>query len=318
VHSRKIKNLVRNTAEVSCELCGSELEALLLESRLIKQHKPKYNTLQKKARNRPFVKIDFSEDFPGILVVFEIQLDGARYFGPFRNSAAAQETVETIHKLFPLRACDGRIKPHPDTRPCLNYHIERCLAPCAAKVSKEEYNDILNNVIQLICGEHTKLLDELVKLRNKASAELRFEQASKIHDRISRINQVIQRHKFQVNAVDNNNVVVVCPSSDSNAVELLFIRGGRLRSQKRVIIAPEAKLIRKIQPQVMKIFSECDEPREITPLDVDAMNIISQWLYANRNNQRIILFPNHQNWQNATEVFIRKIIEVIHNQHFTL
>ncbi len=310
-HSRRVKRLVRSVAKVDYELCGSELEALLLESRLIKQHKPKYNVMQKKVRNRPFVKINLNADFPRISTVFEIQVDGAKYFGPFRNRAAAEEAVEIIHKLFPLRTCEKSIKPNPNARPCLNYHIGRCLSPCAAKVSAGEYNALLDNVIKLISGAHTQLLDELVQKREQAAAELLFEKAGRIHEQIMLIGKVIERHKFQVNAVDNNDLAVVYPSRDLHAIELFFIKNGKLRAQKRLALAPESELIQQIQPEVIAIFGSSDEPLEITPLDVDAMNIISQWLYANRNSQHIVLWPNHPQWQDASDEFMRRIIQVI-------
>jgi excinuclease ABC subunit C len=150
-HSKRTRQLVRRTRELDYTVCGSELEALLLESRLIKEHLPDYNVMQRRLRNYPFVKITMNEDFPRVFVAWEIQADGAKYLGPFPRWGDAQEVVEIIHRLFPVRKCEDEIALGSQ-RPCLNYHIKRCLGPCAGKLTRADYRKVIGTIIRLLSG----------------------------------------------------------------------------------------------------------------------------------------------------------------------
>ncbi|MBM3237708.1 hypothetical protein FJZ31_15575 [Candidatus Poribacteria bacterium] len=302
---RKVKQLVHSTVKVDYVVCGSELEALLLESRLIKKHQPKYNVLLKEARPRPFVKMTFDEPFPRLLVDYEIQDDGAKYFGPFPGSKTAQKAIEIIQRLFPLRVCERPIRPNPAIRPCLEYHLGRCSAPCAGKINATDYQAVCQKVIRLVSGRHLELLENLVRRRDKAAAELNFEQAARIQERIELIGRI------QLLAGHNNNLAVLCPSTEAGAVELFFIKSGKLHAQHRISSSDQATLEDTVRVLIADAFSSPESPQELTSLDLDAMNIISRWLYANLREKRVVALPDLTNLTDALAQMTDEVVRAI-------
>jgi excinuclease ABC subunit C len=305
--------MVRRIREVDYILCGSELEALLLESRLIKEHLPEYNITQRKLRNYPFIKITMGDDFPRIFVVWEIEPDKAKYLGPFPRWYDAEETVELIHKLFPVRKCSDGNFPKAK-RPCLNYHIGKCLGPCNGNVTKAEYRKLINTVILLLNGQRDNLIRDMEQDMKKASARLEFERAAKIRDRINGIREAIYKKQFRVNSVDNNNLVAIYPSNESGSVELFFIKKGVLSAQKRLYLNMNGdnKLSTFIAADIEKIFFSPSASRRNTmsKFEVDAMNIISRWLYRHRDDQALVYIKRKAN-KSATIAWATKEIQKV-------
>ena len=297
-HSKRTRQLIRRVRELDYTVCGSELEALLLESRLIKEHLPNYNVMQRKLRNYPFVKITMNEDFPRIFVAWEIQADGAKYLGPFRRWRDAQEAVELIHKLFPVRKCDNGLVSSSQ-RACLNYHIDRCLGPCSGKVTRTDYRKLIGSIIRLLSGRRYRLIRDMEGEMSKAAADLQFERAARLRDQISGIKEVIFRRQFLVNSVDNNNLIAIYPSKDADSVELFFIRKGELADQKKVSLTAQTddELLQSIMADVERIFFNTSGARRksMSKLEVDAMNIISRWLYRHRNDQSLVYIRRKRN-----------------------
>ena len=316
-HSKRTRQLVRRIRAVDYTVCGSELEALLLESRLIKKHLPEYNIAQRKLRNFPFVKITMNEDFPRVFVAWDIESDGAKYLGPFARLSEAQETVGLIHRFFPVRQCEKELPVRPQ-KPCLNYHISRCLGPCSRKLSKTEYRKMINSIIRLFGGQRASLIRDMEKDMKESAACLRFERAARLRDQISGIREAIFRHQFRVNSVDNNNVVAIYPSREAHSVELFFIRKGELADQKGISTSkqPDDGVLKTAMNDIERIFFSAPESRH-KPLDqlaVDEMNIISRWLYRHRNDQSLVHVKRKQNKAEtissaATEV--KRVIQLL-------
>lgn len=296
-HSRRTRRLVRLTKSLDYILCGSELEALLLESRLIKEHLPEYNVFQRRFRNYPFVKITLNEEFPRIFVAWEIELDGAKYLGPFPRWDRAEETVEIIHRLFPLRKCEK--DTFSQKSPCLNYYIKRCTGPCSGKITSTDYRKMINTIITLLSGKKEKLIRDMEIEMNKASANLQFEKAAIIRDRINGIKEAIFRRQFQVNAVDNNNLIAIYPSKDTGFVEMFFIKKGGLVDQKKMSLqaSRDNELLQTIMADIERIFFNASTPtsKSVSQLEVDAMNIISRWLYRHRKDQSFVHIKRKRN-----------------------
>ncbi|MCZ6678913.1 MAG: GIY-YIG nuclease family protein [Candidatus Poribacteria bacterium] len=186
----KIKRLVHHATQVDYKICVSELEALLLESRLIKHHQPPYNTALKTVLRSPFIKISVNDDFPKVELVFEEAPDGAQYFGPFSSIRWTRQALDVLHRIFPIRTCEGTIVPDPDFSPCFSYHLKRCPAPCAARIRREAYRAMIDDVVRLLRGEHHAVIEHLRAKRDDASAELRFEHAAVLQKRIEQIERV--------------------------------------------------------------------------------------------------------------------------------
>ena len=316
-HSKRTRQMVRRIRGVDYVVCGSELEALLLESRLIKEHLPEYNIMQRKLRNYPFVKITVNEDFPRVLVVWEIEPDRAKYLGPFARWFDARESVELLSKIFPVRKCNGEIVPGMH-KPCLNYHIKCCLGPCAGMVSRSDYRKMITSIIRLLSGQHEKAIRDMVQEMSFAASNLQFEKAARLRDQISGIREVISRHQFRVKSVDSNNLIAIYPSMDTDAVELFFIRKGELADQKRMPVPalPDDALLQMITGDIERVFFGPSRPGRalLSQLEIDAMNIIARWLYRHRDDQSFVYVTKRQN-KSETVAFaaekVRSVVEVL-------
>ena len=181
---------MQHATQVEYQVCASELEALLLESRLIKHHQPPYNTSLKSVRRSPFIKISTNEDFPKVTIVFKEESDKARYFGPYSSLRWTREVIEVLHRIFPIRTCDGTITPLPDFKPCFSYHLKRCQAPCAAKVNRKAYRAMIRDVIRILDGKYKTVIKQLTMERNQEAIALRFERAAALQKRIEQIERV--------------------------------------------------------------------------------------------------------------------------------
>jgi len=186
----KIKRLVRWTTDVQYQVCQSELEALFLESRLIKEHQPSYNTALKYGRKSWYIRVALTEDFPDVEQVSEIKPDTARYFGPFFSRRWTAEAIDIFHRIFPIRTCKGTINPHPEFHPCFRFHIKRCEAPCATYVTKEAYQATIADVVGLLEGNYAEVFTSLITKRDGAGAALQFERAAAFQKQIERIQNV--------------------------------------------------------------------------------------------------------------------------------
>lgn len=317
-HSRRTRQLVRRTKKVDHIVCGSELEALLLESRLIKEHLPEYNVMQRRLRNYPFIKITMKEDFPRVFVAWEIELDGAKYLGPFPRWYDAQEAVNLIHKVFPVRKC-GRdfynVKPGV---PCLNYHIKRCMGPCAGKVTRSDYRKNIGSVIKLLSGHWEKLIHDTEREMKEAAAILRFEKAANLRDQISDIRDIVSRHQFHVKSVEDNNLIAIYPSGSIGSVEMFFIRKGVLEEQKKISISAQEddSLLTTAMIDIERVFfnNSEDKNKHTGQLEIDAMNIISRWLYRHRNDQSLVYIKGKRN-KNETIIHaaaeIKRVVQLL-------
>lgn len=283
--SGKVRRMVRNAVRVEFRVLGSELEALLVESRLIKELQPPYNVMQKRIHGYPFLKIRRTERFPRLVLAWTIEQDGSDYFGPFPSRESAEEAMSLVQQIFPLRTCMGEIIPKPTFRPCLDHYIGRCEAPCAAKIDDSGYDRLLWRVGEFFKGNHASLHTELLRERQEACDWLQFEKARQVQNRMDALTRFGERCRFQVNAVRNSHLVVVCPSQQDECVELFFVRSGALRRQTRL---PWTTSLSALERHFHEVFLTPDENAPLTLIDVDAMNILSQWLYAHRSRQEIV------------------------------
>ncbi|HAT4218097.1 excinuclease ABC subunit UvrC [Clostridium perfringens] len=236
-HSEKVRAMVKNIAEFEYIVTDSEMEALILECNLIKKYSPRYNIALKDDKFYPFIKITTNEDFPRVYVTRNFAKDGNRYFGPYTNGTAVYEVMGLIKKLFPLRTCKKVIVEGGEpTRACLNYHINLCKAPCAGYISKAEYWEMIDEIINILNGTDTSIIKKLKLEMEKAAEELEFEKAAKIRDRILAIELISEKQKmFTVKEGDEDFIDLYTDEKDGCA-QVFFVREGKVTGREHFMI----------------------------------------------------------------------------------
>lgn len=236
-HSEKVRAMVKNIAEFEYIVTDSEMEALILECNLIKKYSPRYNIALKDDKFYPFIKITTNEDFPRVYVTRNFAKDGNRYFGPYTNGTAVYEVMGLIKKLFPLRTCKKAIVEGGEpTRACLNYHINLCKAPCAGYISKDEYWEMIDEIINILNGTDTSIIKKLKLEMEKAAEELEFEKAAKIRDRILAIELISEKQKmFTVKEGDEDFIDLYTDEKDGCA-QVFFVREGKVTGREHFMI----------------------------------------------------------------------------------
>jgi DNA polymerase III subunit epsilon len=278
-YTHKMDGLLQNVKEIETRVLGSELEALLVESQLIKQLQPMYNVQLKNHEQYPFIKIDVQHSFPRIYATREVAADGARYFGPFRSKRLVDLTIEVVQKVFPVRTCTRSLPPQAKpSEPCLRLHLNRCSAPCRGDADQEAYREVIGEVCAFLGGEREDLLDRLRRQMLEASQELNFERAAWLRDTIRSVDEVLIGQKLITGAIEANNLLIIYPSARENSNELFLIRHGRLVEQRCVAHTPETT--RQTVGELLQRAIELGEPPPIVgQAEVDQINIISRWIH---------------------------------------
>ncbi|MFQ6026044.1 MAG: excinuclease ABC subunit UvrC [Dehalococcoidia bacterium] len=225
----KIRRMVAQIDDFEFIVTDSEAEALILENTLIKRYKPHYNARLKDDKTYPFLKIDLEEDFPRVYITRQVAQDSARYFGPFATASSVRQTMDLIKKLFPYRSCTKTITGK-DPRPCLEYYIHRCVAPCAGLANREEYDQVIQQVIMFMEGDTEAVTQELRQKMEQAAEELQFERAAALRDQIKGIDRVVEEQQIKVDANPGGEMDIIAISQGNNEtwVEVFFIRHGKL------------------------------------------------------------------------------------------
>ncbi|MHC1578731.1 MAG: excinuclease ABC subunit UvrC, partial [Dehalococcoidia bacterium] len=220
--SPKIQRLVSKIWDLDFVVTNSEQEALILECNMIKKHTPLYNVRLKDNKSFPYLRINVSEDWPGVYITRRVQKDGARYFGPFASAASVRRTLKLLNRIFPFRTCTRRIDGK-DKRPCLDYYIHRCLGPCIGAVGKEEYRDAINQVILFLQGKQELILRELNTKMKAAAQQLQFEKAALLRDQIDAIEKVIEGQRIALTLQGEKDVIGLAQDEQQAYVELFSV-----------------------------------------------------------------------------------------------
>lgn len=236
-HSEKVRAMVKNISEFEYIVTDSEMEALILECTLIKKYRPRYNILLKDDKHYPCIKVTTNEDFPRIFMTRTTTKDGSKYFGPYTDSGAVYETLEVIKKLFPIRTCRLDIKDgQGKNRPCLNYYIHRCNAPCANKTSKTEYGLVIRDVIDLLSGKDITLVKELKHEMEKAAENLEFEKAAELRDKVIAFEKIVEKQKMITGRFEDEDFINLCKDEKDSCVQVFFMRAGKIFGREHFII----------------------------------------------------------------------------------
>ena len=291
---RKIANMVGRVDDFEYIVTESEQEALILECNLIKEHQPPYNARLKDDKSYPFIKIDVSEDFPQVYITRRVNKDDSRYFGPFASAGSVRRTLSLLKKLFPYRSCTKTITGN-DARPCLDYHIHRCVGPCIGAVDKREYAEVIDQVILFLEGKTNKVVGSIKKRMLEAAEGLEFEKAAVLRDQLTAIEKVNEGQKVLHLTSENADVIATAPGSREAWVEVFFIRQGKLIGRDNFLMAgTQDDEPDKILTAFVKQFYDATPyvpPRILVQYSLEEPEGIIEWLREKRRGSVRIHVP---------------------------
>lgn len=281
----KLQKMVSRVADFEFIVTNSEQEAVILECTLIKRYRPGYNVRLKDDKSYPYLKINLNDDWPQVLITRRLEQDGARYFGPFASASSVRKTLSLVKKLFPYRSCNRSITG-TDTRPCLDYHIHRCVAPCIGAVTRGEYREVINQVVLFLEGRQELVVRELRHKMEQAAANLEFERAAILRDQLQAVHNVMQSQKVVSPTLDNEDVIGFTHDKDEACVQVFFIRSGKLIGGEHfVLVGTQDETPGQIMASFVKQFY--DSAPDVPPLillqtKLDEPSLIEEWLNSKR------------------------------------
>ncbi len=292
----KIEQMVTHITRFEYIVTDSELEALVLECNLIKEHHPKYNTMLMDDKSYPFIKVTVEEPFPRIMLARKMVKDHARYFGPYTSAGAVKDTIELIRKLYHIRSCSRNLpRDKGKERPCLNYHIHQCNAPCQGYISQEEYRKAITEVLHFLNGDYEIILKELEGKMQKASEALEFEKALEYRELLHSVQKIAQKQKITDTAGEDRDILAVAAEEEDAVVQVFFIRGGRLigRDHFYLRITP-GETPKEILSSFIKQFYAGTPyiPSELMlPEEIEDRPVIEEWLAQKRGHKVYLKVP---------------------------
>lgn len=296
-HAPKVQTMVQHIKEFEYIITDSEMEALLLECNLIKKHRPFYNVLLKDDKAYPYIKIT-NEDYPRIFVTRNIEKDKAKYIGPITDAFAVKETVDTIHKIWPIRKCK-KILPRDigKERPCLNYHIGQCCAPCDNQISKHDYQNMITEAEQFIHGKHEEMMKRMEKEMYEASKNMEFEKAAALRDKLLSIKSISEKQKMANTGLGDCDVAAFVRAYDEGLAQMFFIREGKVTGREQYHLhSVENRTRSEVMTEFIKQFYSGTAyiPKEIIlqeELVTEEKELLKQFLTQKRGNKVTFTIP---------------------------
>ncbi len=332
--SPKNRSMVAKVDDIEFLVVRNEVEALVLESNYIKQYRPKYNVLLRDDKNYPYIKVSLTEDFPRVYRVRSFQRDGNRYFGPYTNSGAVDATLDLLNKLFSFRTCryDASNWAPPRegeppagwkqkllARPCTQYYIHRCIAPCVAYTTREEYDVVIRQVILFLEGKHEEVVKSLQERMQKAAEELNFEEAARIRDRIKAVEQVLEKQRIiHTEGQDDQDVIALASSEDETCAQVFFFRSGKLVGREFFILqGTRDSSSGEVMSSFLQQFYESSPhvPAEIiAEVEPDDRAVMLQWLKEKRGASVTMTVPKRGEKLRLVEMVKQNAKEVLEQQ----
>lgn len=291
-----IDKMVTLIARFEYIVTDSELEALVLENNLIKEHSPKYNTLLKDDKTYPYIKVTVGEDYPRILFSRTMKKDKSRYFGPYTSAAAVKDTIDLLNKLYQLRTCNRSLPRDIGLdRPCLNYHIKQCLAPCQGYVSKEQYREQVAEALEFLNGNYSKILKDLEEKMQTAAEALEFEEAARCRDLYNSVKQVSQKQKLNDSVGEDKDIIALYKDESEAVVQVFFVRDGKLIGREHYYMTNVSS---SGKPEILEDFVKQFYagtpfiPRELMlQYEINDTELIEKWLTERRGNRVYLRVP---------------------------
>jgi excinuclease ABC subunit C len=308
----KTQRLVEHIADLEYFVTGTEEEALILEYNLVQRHQPYYNVRLKDGKSYPYLKISLNEEWPRVFLTRTIEEDGGRYFGPFSSSRSLKQTIKVLKGIFPLRSCTKPITGK-EKRPCLNFHIHQCLAPCVGAVSKQEYMDMIRQVIMFLEGRQDKVIRSLESRMQKASESLDFEKAAVLRDQVQSINNVIESQKLAARVKGEQDVIAFVTENDRAYVQVFFIRGSRLIGREGFTLqGVESEEPVPIMTGFIKQFygsAPYVPPVLLLQHEVEDKAVIEEWLRKKRGTSVTIETPSRGSKKKLVEIVAENAVQ---------
>ncbi len=291
-----IDKMVTLIARFEYIVTDSELEALVLENNLIKEHSPKYNTLLKDDKTYPYIKVTLGEDYPRILFSRTMKKDKSKYFGPYTSAVAVKDTIELLNKLYQLRTCNRNLpRDMGNERPCLNYHIKQCLAPCQGYVSKEQYREQVAGALEFLNGNYNMILKDLEEKMKTAAAALEFEEAAKYRDLYNSVKQVSQKQKITDSVGEDKDVIALYQDEAEAVVQVFFVRDGKLIGREHYYMTNVSE---NNKPEILENFIKQFYagtpfiPRELMlQYEISDASLIEKWLSERKGGRVYVRVP---------------------------
>ncbi|HEY67405.1 MAG TPA: excinuclease ABC subunit UvrC [Thermoflexia bacterium] len=290
----KVRAIVSEIADVDFIVTDSELEALILEANLIKEHRPRYNVRLKDDKRYPYIKITWADPFPKVLITRRMEQDGSRYFGPFTSSSAVHQTLDLLRKSFPYLTCNREITGH-DERPCLYYDIKLCLGPCIGAVTQEEYRAMIRGLVRFLEGRSEEVIADLEARMKAAADEWDFEQAASLRDQLRAVQRIVEKQKIVSSAGIDQDVIAFAREEGDACVQVFFIRGGKLLGREYFVLeGARDEDEREVMAAFLKQFYEeaaYVPPEVLLPEQIEEALVIEQWLRGKRGAKVTLRVP---------------------------
>lgn len=319
-HNEGIKKdqMVKQIARFEYIITDSELEALILECNLIKEHRPKYNTMLRDDKTYPYIKVTLGEEFPRVLFCRQIKKDKSKYFGPYTSATAVKDTIDLLHKLYQIRTCNRKLpKDIGKERPCLNYHIHQCQAPCQGYITKEEYAQNIEHVLEFLNGNYQGILKELEEKMQKASQEMEFEKAIEYRELLNSVRAVAQKQKITNTDGEDKDIIAMAKDDRDAVVQVFFIRGGKLigRDHFYLRIGNEETESAILTTFLKQFYAGTPYiPKELMlQSQVEEPEVIAEWLSKRKGQKVYIRIPQKGNKERLVEL-ARKNAELVLSQ----
>ena len=314
----KIEQMVTHISRFEYIVTDSELEALVLECNLIKEHRPKYNTMLMDDKTYPFIKVTVNEPFPRVMMARRMKKDKAKYFGPYTSAGAVKDTIELIRKLYHIRSCNRSLpKDIGKERPCLNYHIHQCYAPCQGYISREEYRKSLDEVVRFLNGNYDPILKELEEKMLDASENLEFEKAIEYRELLASVQKIAQKQKITDTAGDDRDIIAMASEGEDAVVQVFFIRGGRLigRDHFYLKIAENDTKSEILSSFIKQFYAGTPYiPAELMlPEEIEDQEIIEEWLTTRREHKVRLRIPKKGTKEKLVELAQKNAQMVLKN-----
>jgi len=315
-HAPKVLAMVANISRFEYIITGTEFEALVLECNLIKQYRPKYNILLKDDKSHPYIKITLNEEYPRIILARKIERDGARYFGPYLSSFIVKETIDIIKKVFYVRSCN-RVLPRDigKSRPCLNFFIKQCSAPCNNNITQKEYKNVFLDIISFLDGKHSEIIDRLTHQMNESSKSLEFERAAKIRDKINAIKKITEKQRVISTSQGNQDIIAFADDNKTICIQVFFVRNGKVVGREHFIIKNEQQ---DNENQIMTSFVKqyygmaTYVPNTIIlQHDIEDKELVEQWLSEKCDAKIQITVPQKGEKLNIVKMAHQNAIETL-------